>query len=233
MITTIRLCSPAECERLVAEVHALRECWVRRGPDPCAFFSLGAASYCDDEVDYRRIASVCNPVLMENFGDLLDSVCSALARPLDAPVRLADDLALPGFHIFSAPALSTTSRASIHFDLQYERFEPADAVRDFDQYISFTLPLRLPRCGSGLNLWPFTYQKVCAFHKETRSPLTIDDLAALTDPVYVPYLPGVLVLHSGHQLHQIAPASRVDPDDERITLQGHGIWRSGGWHLYW
>jgi hypothetical protein len=84
-----------------------------------------------------------------------------------------------------------------------------------------------------LNLWPFTYQQVCAFHRQTCSPLTLDDMAALTEPTYVPYFPGVLVLHSGQQLHQIAPMSKIHPGDERITLQGHGFWHAGAWHLYW
>jgi hypothetical protein len=123
MITPIKLCSPAECERLVTAVYALRDYWVERGPNPCALFSLAAASYFDDLVDYRRIAAVCNPLLMKSFGDLLGFICSTLAPELGAPVRLADDLALPGFHIFRTSALSATFKASIHFDLQYERFK--------------------------------------------------------------------------------------------------------------
>ena len=42
-----------------------------------------------------------------------------------------------------------------------------------------------------------------------------------------------MVVHSGHVLHQIAPISVVGGDDRRITLQGHGMWASGAWRLYW
>lgn len=50
---------------------------------------------------------------------------------------------------------------------------------------------------------------------------------------YVPYESGEMVIHSGHTLHQVAPSPRVDPDDERLTLQGHGVWRDRRRLLYW
>jgi hypothetical protein len=42
-----------------------------------------------------------------------------------------------------------------------------------------------------------------------------------------------MMLHSGHILHQIAPVAETDPEDERITLQGHGLYCAGTWFLYW
>ena len=48
-----------------------------------------------------------------------------------------------------------------------------------------------------------------------------------------PYTPGVLMLHSGHTLHQIAAVDKAYPDDERITLQAHGLHCDGGWTIYW
>ena len=50
---------------------------------------------------------------------------------------------------------------------------------------------------------------------------------------YHPYRIGGLVLHSGHKVHQIAPANDGQRGDERITLQGHGIRCGGVWNLYW
>ena len=46
------------------------------------------------------------------------------------------------------------------------------------------------------------------------------------------YEPGSIVIHDGHVLHQI----EAWPADEgvcRITMQGHGIFLAGKWHIYW
>ena len=42
-----------------------------------------------------------------------------------------------------------------------------------------------------------------------------------------------MALHAGHLLHQIAPGTALQPQDERITLQGHGVYVDGAWRLYW
>jgi hypothetical protein len=34
-------------------------------------------------------------------------------------------------------------------------------------------------------------------------------------------------------LCQIAAVDRAYPDDERITLQGHGLYCDGAWTIYW
>ncbi len=41
------------------------------------------------------------------------------------------------------------------------------------------------------------------------------------------------VSRSPHLLHQAAPGKDVQPDDERITLQGHAIQIGGFWNLSW
>jgi len=64
-------------------------------------------------------------------------------------------------------------------------------------------------------------------------PLVITTVTLLLTARHHAYQPGTLVLHSGHMLHQIAPVPSVEPDDERIALQGHGIFYDGGWKLYW
>ena len=53
------------------------------------------------------------------------------------------------------------------------------------------------------------------------------------EPEYHPYRVGAMALHSGHQLHQIAPASVLVEGDERITLQAHAVPGEGGWIVYW
>lgn len=51
-------------------------------------------------------------------------------------------------------------------------------------------------------------------------------------PLVVPYKVGQMFYHTGHVLHQIIPGYDLQPDDRRITLQGHGIKCDGIWRLY-
>jgi hypothetical protein len=61
----------------------------------------------------------------------------------------------------------------------------------------------------------------------------VEEIAQSRTRTFHPYTPGVLMLHSGHTLHQIAAVDQVYPDDERITLQGHGLYCDGAWTIYW
>lgn len=99
---------------------------------------------------------------------------------------------------------------------------------DFDQPVSFTLPLRLPAAGGGLNTWPADWRHC---HD---SPLLIPELLVRSLECHrVAYTEGVLMVHSGHMLHQIAPAPDMCSGDRRITLQGHALPRRGVYQLYW
>jgi hypothetical protein len=51
-------------------------------------------------------------------------------------------------------------------------------------------------------------------------------------PLVVPYKVGQLFYHTGHVLHQIVPGYKLDVEDRRITLQGHGVKCDGVWQLY-
>ena len=61
----------------------------------------------------------------------------------------------------------------------------------------------------------------------------VEEIAQSRTRTFHPYTPGVLMLHSGHTLHQIAAVDQAYPDDERITLQGHGLYCDGAWTIYW
>jgi hypothetical protein len=53
------------------------------------------------------------------------------------------------------------------------------------------------------------------------------------EPAFHRYREGGLVVHSGYQLHQIAPAADMQPGYERMTLQAHALSVGGGYLLYW
>ncbi len=46
-------------------------------------------------------------------------------------------------------------------------------------------------------------------------------------------IPLRLVIHSGLRYHQIAPMTGVLPGENRLTLQGHGLWFGNEWWVYW
>jgi hypothetical protein len=173
-------------------------------------------------------------VLRDGFTWLYARVADFLGRRLRAPVGFADGLGLPGFHIWLTPAIFVTPDASVHFDLQYLRTWPEDAPGvDFTRPLSFTLPIRLPRRGGGLNVWDVTYERYRRFVGRLEAPMQPMDVTVLLERMRHPYSPGAIALHSGHLMHQIGEIDEVAPGDERITLQGHALLQRGEWKLYW
>src|SRR3979409_2679616 len=80
--------------------------WCARGASPTsAFFTLGAASYLDNAEEYATRARELNPVLRDGFAGLYARIAEFLSARLRAPVGFADGLALPGVHIWLAPAI--------------------------------------------------------------------------------------------------------------------------------
>jgi hypothetical protein len=232
VVTRVPLLGESACDSVVAEVLARRSRWVQRGT--VEFYTFGAASYLDDGPTYEARAAELNPVLLALFAPLYAHLLDRIAGTLGAPAVLAAGKAVPGFHIWGVPGIPTGPHASLHFDLQYERLLwPDNAPATAASSMSFTLPVQLPRLGGGLSLWDTTYERVQAFYSRSSFPGSIEDLLPLFEEHVETYVRGELVVHSGHQLHRIAPIAEVAPDDLRVTLQGHGRFMSGVWHLYW
>ncbi|HLI10383.1 MAG TPA: hypothetical protein VKY65_02180 [Alphaproteobacteria bacterium] len=235
-----------QCAEICANVHALRPFWTPREGKPCGFFTLGQASYFDcrdprERREYLRRASDANALLRARFAPLYEAVRRALEAALAEPCALTESYALPGFHIWlsaGVPRLDLFGRqrgayASVHFDLQYQLLEPGrGAPPTAREALSFTLPLRLPCAGGGLNLWDIDYADFLAAAARDRD-VTPQRMSRSKPARRVVYAVGELVLHSGHALHQIAPVRRVRAGDERISLQGHALRTGEGWSLYW
>jgi hypothetical protein len=234
VITSLELLDTGECRRVEDQLKELREHWIPRGSGEPAFFTLGAASYLDEPADYRAHAARLNPVLRDRFAWLYERVADFLARRLGAPVTFADGLAVPGFHVWLSRSIFVTPVASVHFDLQYLRAWPETAEGvDYDHPLSFTLPIRLPHRGGGLNVWDVDYARFRRFVNRIEGRVTPADLAILLPRMRHPYTRGAIAMHSGHLMHQIGEIDEVALDDERITLQGHALCQHGEWKLYW
>lgn len=234
MITSFTLLTPEECARADQALKALRAEWTPRGGEPANFFTLGAASYLDAGTDYARRAAAGNPVLAEHFGWLHDKLREFLGWRLGAAAVYAGPLALPGFHIWETGAIFTQPQASVHFDLPQLRAWPRDTPgADFAHPLSFTLAIRLPRAGGGLNVWDVSYERFTRFRERVGARVDPADVASLLPPMRHAYTVGGLSIHSGLLMHQIGEIASVEPGDERIMLQGHALKVGDTWRLYW
>lgn len=231
----------AECDRTWDLLLQNRARWTERpvpgAPDAAVFHTFGRASYIDvsaspdPEGDYYSALSDTNAILSQDFAWLLERVRLVLADALQAPVGFLEGLALPGFHIFDCAAIGGQKTARVHFDLQYAalRFPVAP---DFGSAISFTLPIVLPKCGGGLDVWNVTHEEYLRATRG-RAGMGPDVFARRRRPRRVGYRPGRLVLQRRHLLHRIATMRPVRATDRRVTLQGHGLRFGGAWKLYW
>jgi hypothetical protein len=230
-----------ESAQIAQRVNDLRAHWIERKPG--ALHTLGTAAYLDvpdtktaehfgvtpDAALYSRRTAELNPVLRENFGWVHERLSESLAAHLDEPCRFTTRCALPGFHIFSeSPDWSVPAAHVPHFDRQFAGLDwQASGEIDFHRSISFTLAVKLPEEGGGLKTWDVDYYQVMAMPFEARKEF----IRAQKSTLHL-YQVGGWVCHSGNALHQIAPW-RCHPGDQRITLQGHGLFYDGAWNLYW
>ncbi|WP_427162567.1 ATP-grasp domain-containing protein [Aliinostoc sp. HNIBRCY26] len=238
-LITDEILTETQCSQVYETIQSLKAHWVTRGQEPASFFTLGTASYLDFlnlpdfAGDYYTRATQYNTLLQKHFSWLYELVKQSLETQLQAPVNYHSDFALPGFHIWETPAIFTKSTASVHFDLQYQNLNWQDKENiDFQRTISFTLPIKLPHLGGGLNVWDLTYDE----YINGRDPNYLGDVEVMKrfrNKTVHPYNIGKIVVHGGHSLHQIAAIAQVYPGDERITLQGHGVFHNGQWLLYW
>ena len=230
-ILSLNLLTPLECEQTVTTIERLKSWWIPQKPG-LPFYSLGSGSYFHAgasqllENSYHTQLKQYNPLLQKHFAWFYRRLAETLARYLDAPICYPEHLALPGFHIILAHPTFERPLADIHLDLQHQQHQWHDGYHR--QHISFTLAVQLPQFGAGMNYWNLHYDEL-----EGRSLGEMKQMTQTRQKQFFPYQLGKLVLHSGLFAHQIAPFVEIQPDDLRITLQGHGTCDRGVWHLYW
>ena len=117
--------------------------------------------------------------------------------------------------------------AQPHFDLQFKSLVWEENV-DFDNSLSITMAITLPKSGSGMIYWDLQFADVSEC-----SSLKVRELKKSKTKNYFGYEPGKLIVHPGNFLHQVGLFQNPNPEDERITLQGHMAFYHGSWHLYW
>ncbi len=231
MLYEINLLKESECSDIATKIQELREFWTQRH-EHLPFYTLGTASYLDavqNKENYYQAARTNNLILQKNFGELYKKLSHSLSNTLDASVTYYDKTALPGFHIFLAHKAFELPMGSIHMDSQY-RLLDWPLLEPLDSYplISFTLAISLPKSGGGLNLWDIHHEEI-----DKLSQVEFSNLPLKREKKFCNYKVGTMIVHSGHQLHQIAPAKNIISNDMRITLQGHALFFQNIWHVYW
>lgn len=227
-VETLAMLSVSECRQLRDQVYRLRDHWVQRYPN-LPIYALGAALFIDARRSgghYGDSVTRCNSLLQEHFGPLYERLAEFLSRRLGGPVAYTPDKALPGFRIFLAHPAFMLLSASVHADLQYRHTDWSWA-KSISRPITFTLPISLPRHGSGLNIWNVNVRQLAGVSKQDAARAFRE-----AEKQFVAYQLGHVALQFGHPLHQIAMPQEMVDGDERVTFQGHGLFCDGVWRLY-
>ncbi|MEQ9006804.1 MAG: hypothetical protein RLP12_02895, partial [Ekhidna sp.] len=149
---TLSVLDEAECQKWSQQVMDLKHVGIHRQKGLHGFWTLGRASYLDGTSAHGDGISE-NEVIAQNFGPLLSQVTEVLEKELGRSAYTCRDFALPGFHIYQGNEVFPTGLAyggSVHLDKPHIQAEFKFEIEDV---ISFTLPLRLPEKGAGLNYW--------------------------------------------------------------------------------
>lgn len=227
-LTQHRLFSALECRDIQRRVLNLRERWITRSDH--GFYSLATASYLDapgHRAEYRDRARSTNPLLLAEFGDVYRAVATFFEGLLFAPVRITDELALPGFHIFEfgrCGPWGDSAAPRAHFDLQWMDALPGTQP---DGTLSFTVAISQPPAGAAMEVWPLQYMNIGMI------TTPVADWAASHPSRRLEYADGGITVHDGNVLHAIGARSAGEPAGLRLTLQGHGVQVDGAWTLYW
>ncbi len=204
-------------ERICQKVRSNKQYWTDRFG---IFYTFGASVYIDDQKEYTQYKNTVNDVLYNEFNDLYLKLSDYFGAELNS------DIAYPGFHIFNE--YSNDTNASIHFDTPYLRLP--NYKLSFSNPQSFTILLKKPKSGAGLNIWDkINLNKMnLSDQKEYVNNKKIKDLG---DVKYIEYDLGKMYIHSGSVLHQIANKG-IGIDEERITMQGHIIQDGNKKYMY-
>ena len=257
MINRIKTFTEEDCNKIEKTVDALDKLWVNRSCERrfsfetetvisrAPFWTLGAVSYLDSVASpdrYKKHKDYLNPVLRKKFNWIYEIITKKLQEALGEPVVIDKFLAHPGFHIF-ATKIGTTIEpeylrlfeqplGSVHVDVQYEEhydyWQKFKEV-DFENTLSFTIPVKLPKNGGGLYTWDDKVDPYSFNYTTNKTKLSELESASVTNL----YNTGEMIYFIGHLLHQMMPGFNVQPTDRRITVQGHGVKCDGVWRLYW
>lgn len=225
ILNRIEILNAHQCKDCCTAVDGAKNRWIGRCMTDAgvpSYWTLGSCVYLDvpnssASGEYFSAVSESNRFLTSKFGLIYKAIASALEQELEEKVEYTNEYALPGFHVFEEFGLRKCTKSKPHYDLQHMRLKWPEG-RQGGKLLSFTLPILLPEYGSGLEVWAKGLERV---EQQSRSSWIEE------------YKIGELVYHNGKIQHRIFASPKIQDSDRRITLQGHGVFISGKWVLYW
>jgi hypothetical protein len=194
-----------DTDSIVERLMALKDKWELRS-DEYPFYTLGKSAYIEGAIPaYKEQYAELNALLVNTFPDVYITLVNYLAMMLGEPVRLADDLAFPGFHIFEANERFENIAGNWHFDYPHKTLK----LKGTD-HSTVTVAIKIPASGGGLD-W-------------------IDTEGS---PHHLAYNEKDVIWHNGKTMHRISGFKDIIKGEYRITMQGHLIKRANGFELYW
>jgi hypothetical protein len=225
-VHSAELFTPAEVAAIVAAVDAVpaglrHECWGT--PEARRMATIGEPLYRNRArlAYYEERARAESRPLYRHFRLAHDRVATFFEHRYGLPVVYADELAVPGFHVFEFGAPGEYDGGGWHIDA-LELQTPALFARraDITAVVNFTVPFALPDGGSGLDL-----QADAADARPGRR--------GGGQPITVPYRAGTMLFTESELLHRISGSRCLTPDQRRVTYQGHGVRLDGRWIFFW
>jgi len=216
--------TPEDAAEIADQVLVLEDEWTDRG----FFHTLGASAYIDTPAQYQANTPHGNDVLSEYFQEPLTTLFQTFGQfakrntgPLENPHGHPDaQAALPGFHIVGNKANGRSGM--FHVDMPYQRvYWPGPFMHPF----TFTTLIATPAVGAGLWYWddmPLErgMEIIEATHNDSRTAHSTPEEGRS----FLAYEVGKTYIYSGRVPHAIANVGDIDPDEYRITLQGHGAY---------
>jgi hypothetical protein len=191
-------------ESIYQRLIKLKPYWELRSSD-IPFYTLGKNAYIEGKTPaYKESMDTYNEILINNFSDLYIVIIKKLEELMGEPVKLATDLAFPGFHIFESDERMKGLSGNWHTDYPHRTL----GLEGTD-HSTVTIAIKLPESGAGLD-W-------------------VDG----QNWSYLQYNQKDMIWHNGKNLHRIAGPKEIVPGEYRITMQGHIIKRKNGLELYW
>nr|QBK90166.1 MAG: hypothetical protein LCPAC102_00760 [Pithovirus LCPAC102] len=261
IVTECKFIKSKHCEKIKLKLLSLQQKghFIKRNSE---MSSLGHASYMDSNIkdkckSYFNKVKHTNNLLWHNFKPVYINLIKKLESTMDIKciyptendyinttldhnysdlinikTKSSKDfkLALPGFHIFHGDTWLGNGWpiASLHVDKQFDKIIfPSHLEFDKSKVFSFTI-LISSVSYSGLYIYDMTENDI----KYPLSPLA---LSLRNEKRYkIKYKSKYMYIHDGLHFHMISEFNSK-PDDNRITLQGHGIYciTTGCYWIYW
>ena len=220
MVDELAVLTREECTFWSQKVITCHSLWRRRvrGID---YYSLGISydvlsRHGGFSQDWKNSILRNNQEMCDAFDGLYKKVSGSFANFFGKPISLSKYLAVPGFNVFgSRPGSKPAFFNSVFFenggnihnhptpDWMHEALGMSE--REVPSIIySFTIPLRLPELGSGLNVWPS------------------EDISG--PPSFLSYSEGIAYGFRGDLMHQVPPVrsyQKIASNECRITMQNH------------